>query len=132
MAGPIGGEVPPGLSSNDYQQLYATSQGREMIETGHYSTMKPGSVAAQYSDRHMELHKRFGYNRRSRRPDSPGARPSSGRVGVELKVRNIGVAPFYYDWQVQFAPLGDNGQPVAVSEAEAYDLGISMPAMSSP
>ncbi|MGB5757227.1 MAG: DUF4832 domain-containing protein [Acidimicrobiales bacterium] len=127
MGGPIGGEVPPGLSSNDYQQLYATSQGREMIETGHYSTMKPGSVAAQYSDRHMELHKRFGYNFQIEEARFAGARPSSGRVGVELKVRNIGVAPFYYDWQVQFALLGDDGQPVAVSEAEAYDLRGPMP-----
>ncbi len=127
LAGPIGGEVPPGLSSDDFRHLYATSQGREMIETGHYSTMKPTSVDGQYVGQHMTLHKRFGYNYQIEEARFPQTQPRSGRLPVQLTVQNMGIAPFYYDWQVQFGLLGADGTPVAVAEAEGYDLRRYMP-----
>lgn len=127
LAGPIGGEVPPGLSSDDFRNLYATSQGREMIETGHYSTMKPTSVDDRYLGQHQSLHKRFGYNYQIEEARLPVTHTGSGPMVAELTVGNIGIAPFYFDWQVQFALLGDDGEVVSVAEAEAYDLRRHQP-----
>ena len=128
--GTIGGEVPPGLSSDDYRHLYQTSQGREMIETGHYSTMKPGSVSNQHSEAHLELHKRFGYNYQIDGATFAETAGAGQSVAVAVDATNIGVAPFYYDWQVQYALLDGNNTPVVIREATAYDLRSVLPGQS--
>jgi hypothetical protein len=128
--GPIGGEVPPGLSSGDFQQMYGTVQGREMIEKGHYSTMKPTSVPDQFSQDHLELHKRFGYNYQIDGAVFAESADRTGSLAVELAATNVGVAPFYYDWQVEFALLSSDNTPVVVQEASSYDLRSILPERS--
>ena len=124
--GPIGGEVPPGLSSNDYNLLYATPEGRQMIETGHYSTMKPGSVSGGFLDEHLELHKRFGYNYQIDEARFAPRYARSEQARVQVDVANIGIAPFYHDWDVQFSLLGADDRPVVLTTT-SHDLRSHLP-----
>ncbi len=125
LNGPIGGEIPPGLSGNDYQALYQTSQGASMIQTGRYSTMKPGDVSRQNFAKHMELHRMMGYNFQIQKALFPELVQQS--LPVTLKMKNVGVAPLYYDWQVQFALLDRNNRPARVQIANAHDLTRHLP-----
>ncbi len=129
LGGPIGGEVPPGLSSSDYSALYQTSQGREMIERAGYSTMKPGEVSNANLDEHLELHKRFGYNFQI--DQARFGASASNSTAVELAVANVGIAPFYYDWDVQFALLDAAGNAVAIADSGSVDLTTIRPGGSA-
>lgn len=127
LNGPIGGEIPPGLSGNDFDALYLTSQGTEMIEQGRYSTMKPTSVSGAHLSSHMRLHRLMGYNYQIQRALFAESIFRSDPLSVNLQVENIGVAPLYYDWQVQFALLNGQNEPVVVSNADSVDLTSKMP-----
>lgn len=125
LGGPIGGEIPPGLSSFDYSELYQTSQGREMIEGAGYSTMKPGEVSGANLDEHLELHRRFGYNFQI--DQARFATSSSDATPVELTFSNVGIAPFYYDWDVQFALLDGAGNALSIADPASIDITTILP-----
>lgn len=125
--GPIGGEIPPGLSSGDFDALYLTSQGQQMVEKGRYSTMKPTSVAGKHLNGHMRLHRRMGYNFQIDSALFAEQRRESERLSVLLNVKNIGVAPLYYAWQAQFAILDANNNAVKTVTADRHDLTKYLP-----
>lgn len=125
--GPIGGEAPPGLSADDLDALYGSSQGREMIEKGHYSTMAPPEVPDQHRNDYLKLHKRFGYNYQIEKAVFPDRLPRFEELRVSFEVKNIGIAPMYYDWHMQFALLDDNNNVVAQKSHEALTLSELMP-----
>ncbi len=129
--GPIGGEVPP-LGDRDPGALYESSDsgdtyGMRMTETGRYSIMKPGEYRQDHGDPHrdeyMRIHKRMGYNFQVERTM---LWEESGDLEMEVEVRNIGVAPMYMPWDVQFALLDDDDQPVVSVEVD-HDLTSVLP-----
>jgi hypothetical protein len=122
QGGPIGGEAPPRESAeaiNEKRALFETDTGRRMIETGHYSTMKPGAYRIAAGDRHyaqyMNLHRLMGYNFRIDRAVFVDAL-SAGQttMTVRLDARNVGVAPLHRPWTAEFALL--DAQDRAVSQ----------------
>lgn len=133
---PIGGEVPPrdGNDANSEKiALFQTNKGLDMIQTGHYSTMKAGSYRviegdSNYAD-YLKLHKKMGYNYQIEEAKFSDTISNSQQLEVELNGRNIGVAPMYYNWDVQFALLDSDNTPVATSNAVA-DLTNIMPSDS--
>ena len=66
IEGPIGGEYPPQISQNDFNQIYLSGLGETMIKKGHYSTMKVINACENESDElcdvFMKLHRLMGYN----------------------------------------------------------------------
>jgi hypothetical protein len=131
--GPIGGEVPPRSSDEKIRErsiLYETSKGNSMIDTGHYSTMKPGSYIRKEGwsnyDGYMRLHKRMGYNYQIDHARFSETFTAAEDLLVELVGTNIGVAPIYYDWNVQIALLDSNDEPVVLTEV-ITDLTSIMP-----
>jgi len=127
LDGPIGGEVPPGLSSGDYNALYQTAQGRQIIERGRYSTMKPGSVSGANLQSHLSLHKRFGYQYQINSARFAEQIDRSDNIAVKVNLENTGIAPFYYQWQLQFALLDANNQIVATQSDGSIDLRSQNP-----
>ncbi|MFK8080692.1 MAG: DUF4832 domain-containing protein [Granulosicoccus sp.] len=130
---PVGGEVPPrsgGEASTERAALFNGDAGRILIETGHYSTMKAGSyrVEAGQSDYegYMKLHKKMGYNYQIDVARFSDTANRSAPFDAEVVGTNIGVAPMYFDWDVQFALLDENDNPV-VMESSASDLTSILP-----
>jgi len=127
LDGPIGGEMPPEAVGPDLFKLYLTQEGMEMIETGHYSNMQPTEINNEHRAQYLKMHKRMGYNYQIEQAMFAQQLSSSATLNVELNLTNIGVAPFYYDWVVQFALLDQNSQPLSIVEAQNYDLTQYMP-----
>lgn len=120
MDGPIGGEVPPLSGELEPLALYEDpAVATSMIELGHYSTMQPGKyrrVEGQPDhDQYMRLHRLMGYNFQIDEAIFPSEIVPGGSFPVVVKGINIGVAPFYYDWDVEFALLNESNVPVATA-----------------
>jgi hypothetical protein len=150
LNGPVGGEAPPrdnAVIPAETQALLATSKGDSMIATGHYSTMAPGAYRATagstYYDGYMKLHRMMGYNYQIESVNFADTLSRSATMSIQLMAKNIGVAPIYYDWQVQFALLNSQDDPVmlapisfrlaTVKPGESFTLATNLfPANVSP
>lgn len=117
--GPIGGEVPPESGNDGGKALYVNGAGKGMIETGHYSTMSPGGYhrkegEANYDD-YMYLHRRMGYNFQIDEALFVVEAATNAMLPIVVKGTNVGVAPFYYDWDIELALIDAAGALVAKS-----------------
>jgi hypothetical protein len=134
--GPIGGEVPPRdteqIKAAEREALFNTPAGTNMIATGRYSTMDPGSYRVEVGGLHyagyMRLHRAMGYNFQIQNATFPGS-VLAATMPVTILAKNIGVAPFYYPWTTQIALLNAQGQPVAQGNAD-HQLMTTMPGTS--
>ncbi len=131
--GPIGGEVPPrgnGEASVERAELFDGSTGQAILQSGHYSTMKAGSYRVTEGQsgyqEYMRLHKMMGYNYQIDVARFAETVSQAGQLSVELIGTNIGVAPMYFNWDVQFALLDANDNPVAMQKASS-DLTSILP-----
>lgn len=120
MEGPIGGEVPPLEGATEPLALYTDrAMASRMIELGHYSTMQPGRyrrlAGEPDHDEYMRLHRLMGYNFQIDEAIFPTEIVRGGSFPVVLNGVNIGVAPFYYDWDVEFALLNQANTVVATT-----------------
>lgn len=127
LEGSIGGEVPP-INANDLTQfkaqLFGTEEGIDIIERGHYSTMKIGegerpcqsSPNGQQCEKFMSMHRKMGYNFQITSAIFADNLAISDSFKIVLNLNNIGVAPMYYDWEVQVALLDENNQTVSIFE----------------
>lgn len=127
LDGPIGGEVPPGLSGDDDFAMYQESNGLDMISKGRYSTMKPGSVSASNLASHLSLHKRFGYQFQIARAQFSNDVKRDQVLPVTIDLNNVGIAPFYYDWDMQLALLDTDGTPVKQVALQNFNLSSLLP-----
>ena len=136
LTNPIGGEVPPRSdteASAEKMELYQTDKGMDMIQTGRYSTMKPGSYRVTEGDAnyagYLKLHKKMGYNYQIDEAVFSERANRTNPLSIELRGSNIGVAPMYYNWDVQFALLDINNIPLVTSKV-VTDLTQIIPASS--
>ncbi len=132
LEGPIGGEVPP-INDTELEQfktaLFGTDEGMDIIEKGHYSTMKigdkerpcEGNLNGQRCENFMAMHRKMGYNFQITSAVFAENLSVADSLSVALNIHNIGVAPMYYDWTVQFALLNPDNQPVGIFDA-LYNL----------
>lgn len=130
--GTIGGEAPPEFfkdNSTAADEVFTTPKGMEMIETGHYSTMLLNGTPEDSShiEGYMDLHRKMGYNYQIDSALFPERLKQGEPFNITLSLDNIGVAPFYYDWTIQYALLNSNNQVVKTVEALNYDLREMMP-----
>lgn len=122
LDGPIGGEMPPDWGAAEFNEMFATSRGMDMIETGHYATMSSSNQPCDEDpngsncEGFMEMHRRMGYNYQIEKAIFPEVISNSDSFSIQLLGDNIGVAPMYYNWDVQFALINQDNQPVAIFE----------------
>ncbi|MGL4574717.1 MAG: beta-galactosidase, partial [Burkholderiaceae bacterium] len=109
LNGPIGGEVPPRSDNEGTKEqilMYDTPKGESMITTGRYSTMAPGWYQQQPGQRFyegfMKLHRMMGYNFQIESAQFADTLSTTDAMSVRVNAKNIGVAPMYKDWAVQF------------------------------
>ncbi len=139
LSGPIGGEVPPigGNTPQEEEQnrqdfmtaLFETNTGLNMINTGHYSTMQIGSKTlpcendptGDRCEGFLAMHRKMGYNFQITSAVFPDQMALSDNLTVDLNLVNIGVAPMYYDWDVQFALLNQDNEVMGIYNS-SYDL----------
>ncbi len=125
--GPIGGETPPRSDAEraaELQAMHTTPKGESMVTKGHYSTMNGGyrvPPGHAYYASSMKLHRMMGYNYQISSALFAVDQPSSQPLAVRLNVDNVGLAPIYYPWEVQFALLRSDGTP-AVAFKSNFDL----------
>ncbi|WP_378173076.1 DUF4832 domain-containing protein [Aquimarina sp. SS2-1] len=128
--GPVGGEVPPINDSDGFMTaLYETSTGMNMIETGHYSTMKVGSDERPCANDpngsrcsgFLAMHRKMGYNFQIESALFSETLNNTDNLAIDITISNIGVAPMYYNWDLQFALIDQNNQSAQVFDV-AYDL----------
>ena len=129
--GAIGGEAPPEFNDSltAADEVFKMPTGVQMIETGHYSTMLLNGTPTDpdHLEGYMTLHRKMGYNYQIDNALFPEQLAQGESFNITLSVDNIGVAPFYYDWKVEYALLNSNNQPVKTVEAVDYDLRDMMP-----
>ncbi|MBI4975956.1 MAG: DUF4832 domain-containing protein [Spirochaetes bacterium] len=115
--GPIGGEVRPEsfLEDGFYAPTNSSYLGLELIKSGHYATMKAGGYQQQPGDpfysKFRELNKRMGYNYQISEALFCNSNVTGVPFTVSVKGTNVGVAPLYYDWNVEFALLDGSNKP---------------------
>ena len=122
IEGPIGGEYPPQISENEFNQIYLTGLGETMIKKGHYSTMKVINACEDQSNElcetFMKLHRLMGYNYQIEKCRFQERILTDELLSIELEITNIGVAPMYYDWDVEFGILSNEKQLLKVFETD--------------
>lgn len=126
--GPIGGEAPPEFREDQEQAVFGSPQGMQMISTGHYTTMlldKPSDP--EHLEQYMALHRKMGYNFQIEKGVFAQRVGHGTAFDISLSITNIGVAPMYQSWRVEYALIDDNGQPVVVREASQYNLASLFP-----
>ena len=129
LEGPIGGEIPPDLGSIEFDAMYSTNKGVEMVEKGHYSTMQSGPdsspclelPASENCTGFMKMHRKMGYNYQIDSAFFPERVSNSSDLKIEINISNIGVAPIYYDWDIQIAVIDNNDELVFI-DSIVFDL----------
>ena len=108
--GPIGGEMPPAADKKENMAKLAKGAGLKMVEKGRYSTMKPQKAFCEFTkegekrEAFLRMHRRMGYNFQIDKAVYTKSLKGK-KFTIKLSGKNVGVAPIYYDWQVQFALL---------------------------
>lgn len=114
--GPIAGETPPDPPTNAF---YNKGIGLQSIKNAHYSTMKPGGFYREPFDptkhseqqrlereEYVKAHKLMGYNFQIEQALFPtSVLKGASALPVAIDINNIGLAPFYYDWDIELALL---------------------------
>ena len=129
LDGPIGGEYPPQIPENEFNLLYNSDIGESIIKKGHYSTMKVANVCeieSQFCESFMKLHRLMGYNFQIEKSKFPEIIMSNEELSIELEINNIGVAPIYYDWDVEFSILSNKNEVLKIFETD-YIISTILP-----
>ena len=115
---PIGGEIRPEAwgkvfdekpddpKIQDFQRCVAETHVSWLMDSGLFQSR---TWTAERRTRAAELVRRMGYEFHV--PAVTITRDGR-RLTVEVEVVNRGVAPFYYDWPVEFALLADHGRVI--------------------
>ncbi|MFC0213472.1 DUF4832 domain-containing protein [Paenibacillus chartarius] len=115
---PSGGEFANAGQVRSYVQNGRVNEVLQMVERSHVSWLGPSSPAglevnAAEQANMDKLLKRMGYRLRVAELSYPESAVTGGEVPVSLKMRNDGVASFYYDWPLEVALVSGQGETVA-------------------
>ncbi len=136
--GPIGGEPPPGPDGSEF---YTAGAGLQSILRAHYSTMKIGAFyrepfdATKHSEQYrlereeyIKAHKKLGYNFQIEQALFPPNPPKGTKtIPLSVEISNIGIAPFYYNWDIELALLPETSDKPLVVTKSTQQLTSFMP-----
>ena len=118
---PIGGEIRPeawGIVFDPNPDRKEIQNFHDCVEATHVSWLMDSGMFRQKSDvariqRAAEEVRRMGYDFYVSAVTIAPAK--DGRLPLKVEIINRGVAPFYYDWPVEFGLIGAGGQMVRTS-----------------
>ena len=126
--GPITGEWPPNVERKYWERFFVTDEGQSFIEQARYSTLlmpEPKTIKQQLegwepTGRFQSMHRSLGYNFQVDRVSH--VMTEDGRLDIKLTLSNIGIAPFYQNWDVQLALLDAANSAVKETLKIAADI----------
>jgi len=125
---PIGGEIRPeawGQVFDEKPKLAAIQNFRACVEATHATWLMDSGMFEKKQDparirRAEEQVRRMGYEFHC---PSVAIAEAGGRLKVELRIENRGVAPFYHDWKPQWSLLAE-GKPVKSWDGSGLLTGL--------
>lgn len=133
--GPVGGEWPPRVELKPWKDFFETDAGLEFLKKAHYSTMcppEPKEIVEKLpnwtvaDERFMKMHREMGYNFHVTEVRHAKAKDSKRRY-IEVDLQNVGIAPFYKDWDVQLAVIDSETNSIMEPVNVEVDLRKLMP-----
>jgi len=106
---------------------YVTAVGYSTMSDGGYSHLKVkadyGRVGKPFDekaakDKYLQVHKLFGYSFHLTRVSMSSVFAPGIKVRVEVEGKNIGVAPFYYPWNVELAVIDAKDNPLGIGKVD--------------
>lgn len=126
----VGGEMVPGKAGQWLGVNYEKTL--EMVERSHFTWVGPYCPAlesrnsANFSQRSEELVRKMGYEFQITEVTHAQSIVRSEPLSLGFKGKNIGVAPFYYPWVVEWALLDMSGRVVALQPTK-WDIRLWLP-----
>jgi len=126
----VGGEMVPGKAEHWLGQNFDMTLS--MLERSHFTWVGPYCPALtrtgdeQFFTRSEQLVRRMGYEFQITEVTHSESVKAKEFVRLSLKGRNLGVAPFYYPWSVEWALLDSSGNAVSVHKTD-WDIRTWQP-----
>ena len=128
---PIGGELrpeiqtsiwdnPPDANAEDYNLCVNESHASWLLNQSFFTD---SAFIGENLDRAVEGSKKLGYELYVSSVNIKNV-AVKGPLGVDIKVQNKGVAPFYYDWKVQLAVLDMSNKIIKTWDTDWKLTGI--------
>jgi len=130
----VGGEMVPGESERWVGDDFETT--RTMLERSHFTWVGPYCPALAkpkddiFLKRSEELVRKLGYEFQITEVAHPSQVRAKQAAPISLKGKNIGVAPFYYPWTVEWALFDQAGKMVTL-HATDWDIRKWQPGLFS-
>ena len=121
----IGGEMFPGQADRFLGADFGTTM--EMIKRAHFTWVGPycpalaNSGDKQFAERSAQLVRAMGYNFQITELTHPAQVKSKQSIHISFQGTNLGVAPFYYPWTVEWVLLDAAGKQVHLQKT-AWDI----------
>jgi hypothetical protein len=126
----VGGEMVPGKAEQWLGKDYETTL--TMLERAHFTWVGPYCPALEsqsnrtYLTRSEELVRKLGYEFQITQVSHDAVVNREQPFKIRLEGKNLGVAPFYYPWEVQWALLDAQGKAVAM-QPTSWDIRQWLP-----
>lgn len=126
----VGGEMVPGKAEQWLGAGFDTTL--TMLGRSHFTWVGPYCPALVkpkkevFLNRSEELVRKMGYEFRITEVTHPELVKAKQPIRLSLKGKNLGVAPFYYPWSVQWALLDSSGTVVSFQEV-GWDIRKWLP-----
>jgi hypothetical protein len=126
----VGGEMVPGKSTQWVGKDYEKTM--EMLQRAHFTWVGPYCPALAkpkddtFQQRCEQLVRKMGYEFQITEATHPASVSAGQTASVSLKGRNLGVAPFYYPWLVQWAMIDASGR-IVDTQNTAWDIRNWLP-----
>jgi len=126
----VGGEMVPGKAERWLGKDFDTTLA--MLGRSHFTWVGPYCPALartgdeQFRRRSEQLVRRLGYEFQLTELTHPATTKPRQACRLSLKGKNLGVAPFYYPWSVEWALLDPAGKVVAVQKTD-WDIRKWLP-----
>jgi hypothetical protein len=127
----VGGEMVPHAAGRLLGQDYPLTL--EMLRRAHFTWVGPYCPAIVESNdesfrrRSEEMVRAMGYEYRLTEVRHPARIVAGGKIAIDIRGANDGVAPFYYPWPVFLALLDDAGRVAAEAPLASWDIRQWLP-----
>lgn len=116
----VGGEMVPGRAKQWLGPDYEVAS--TMLKRAHFSWVGPycpaidDAQSAEFLERSQQMVRTMGYEYRIREVEHARSARAVQPIEIELAGENVGVAPFYYPWSVEWALIDDSGEAIGISK----------------
>lgn len=128
---PTGGELAPTEDWRDYFSNSNFSETIEQLELTHVSWLGPSSpvnypLNGELQDNITTFQNKMGYHFRLENQAYPEKVKQGEDFELSMEIENTGVAPFYYQWPVEFS-LSDKEGEIIYQQELAVDITTWLP-----